>query len=94
LTKVRVSVRIKGRVQGVFFRQSAKEEAQRLGLAGHVCNLPNGDVEAVAEGTEAAVDHFVAWCHHGPPSARVDQVQVREAALTGALTGFTVERQA
>lgn len=90
---VRVSVRIKGRVQGVFFRQSAKEEAQRLKLKGYVSNLPDGDVEALAEGTEEAVKTFVAWCHHGPPSARVDEVQVREEAAQSGLSGFTVERR-
>ncbi|MHB8877523.1 MAG: acylphosphatase [Myxococcaceae bacterium] len=85
-------MRIKGRVQGVFFRQSAMEEARRLGLAGYVRNLPDGDVEALAEGKAESVKAFVEWCHHGPPAARVDAVQLREADAQGGFPGFTVER--
>ena len=92
MTKVRASVRIKGRVQGVFYRQSAADEARRLGVAGYVRNLPDGDVEAVAEGRREAVESFVAWCRRGPPAARVDEVQVREGDAQGGFKGFTVER--
>ena len=93
MKRVRASLRIKGHVQGVFFRHSAREEALRLGLVGYVRNLPEGDVEAVTEGPGEKVKAFVAWCHHGPPSARVEEVQVSEADAQGSFTGFTVERQ-
>lgn len=88
----RASLRIKGRVQGVFFRESARREAERLGVHGFVRNLPDGDVEAVAEGPREALEQFVSWCHQGPPSARVEHVQVAEQPPTQQFSRFTVER--
>ena len=72
----RVQVRVTGRVQGVFFRQSAREQAERLGLSGWVRNLPDGSVEALFEGERPLVEQAVAWCRQGPPRARVDEVVV------------------
>ena len=83
-----VSVRVTGRVQGVAFRWHAEEEARRLGVVGWVRNEVDGSVLLHVEGDRAAVDDLVAWCHHGPPSARVEHVAVREAAPTG-VTDFT-----
>jgi len=77
-----------GRVQGVFFRARAVAEATRLGLAGWVRNRPDGTVEALAEGAPAAVEAFVAWCRHGPPAARVEEVQVSAVPPTGLDRGF------
>lgn len=88
----RASLRIKGRVQGVFFRESARREAERLGVHGFVRNLADGDVEAVAEGPREALEQFVTWCHKGPPSARVEHVQVTEQPPTQQFSRFTVER--
>jgi acylphosphatase len=88
----RASLRIKGRVQGVFFRESARREAERLGVHGFVRNLPDGDVEAVAEGPREALEQFVTWCHKGPPAARVEHVTVTEQPPTQQLSRFTVER--
>lgn len=88
----RASLRIKGRVQGVFFRESARREAERLGVHGFVRNLPDGDVEAVAEGPREALEQFVTWCHRGPPSARVEHVHVTEHPPTQQFSRFTVER--
>jgi acylphosphatase len=88
----RASLTIKGRVQGVFFRESARREADRLGLKGFVRNLESGDVEAVAEGSEQAVEQFIAWCHQGPPSARVEHVGVARQSPSHQFSGFTVER--
>lgn len=68
-----------GKVQGVFFRASAREQAHRLGLRGRAVNLPDGRVEVVAAGDDAAIDALERWLHEGPPMARVDAV-VREAA--------------
>lgn len=89
---VRATIRVSGKVQGVFYRASAMGEAQRLGLVGTVENLPDGSVEAVVEGTTAAVDEFAAWCRVGPPAARVDDVQVRSEPARGEFRTFTVLR--
>lgn len=67
---------VQGRVQGVWFRDSCQRQAGRLGLAGFVTNRPDGAVEAVFEGSPGAVEALVAWCRKGPPSARVDSVEV------------------
>jgi acylphosphatase len=83
-----VSVRVTGRVQGVAFRWHTEEEARRLGVTGWVRNEVDGSVLLHVEGDEVAVNDLVAWCHHGPTSARVENVAVRAAAPTGA-TSFT-----
>jgi len=88
----RASLLISGKVQGVFFRESARQEAERLGVTGWVRNLADGRVEALVEGGKDAVDAFVQWCHRGPPRARVDGVAVKDAAPTGEFPSFTVER--
>jgi acylphosphatase len=84
-----VDLHVTGRVQGVSFRWYAAREATRLGLAGWVRNEPDGSVRAHAEGPHDAVDQFVAWCRHGPPAARVDEVVVEEADRVGA-TSFAI----
>jgi acylphosphatase len=65
---------VSGKVQGVFFRASTRDEAQRLGLRGYAKNLPDGRVEVVACGDVAAVAELEQWLAHGPPAARVDGV--------------------
>lgn len=85
-----VKLRIKGRVQGVFFRESAKEEALRLGLCGWVRNTRDGDVEATVQGAPAEVDEFVSWCHQGPPHAWVESVQVDNSEATEHFQTFRV----
>jgi len=88
----RLRVRITGRVQGVFFRESTRKEAQRLGVQGWVRNLDDGSVEAVVQGPAAEVDAFVEWCHRGPQLARVDAVTVSEEPTPVAPGEFRVER--
>jgi acylphosphatase len=78
---------VHGRVQGVFFRASAREQALRLGLSGHARNLPDGRVEVVASGSAEALDELDAWLQHGPPAARVETV-AREALPEQTLRGF------
>jgi acylphosphatase len=77
---------VHGRVQGVFFRDSCKREAHRAGVAGWVRNEPDGSVGAVFEGPAHAVEELVAWCHEGPPHARVERVEVTETRPDGSTT--------
>jgi len=81
---------VSGRVQGVFFRESTRKEAMRLGLAGHARNLANGTVEVLAVGEPEAVETLYCWLQSGPPMARVDRV-VRVPADVAAADrpGFT-----
>jgi acylphosphatase len=74
---------VHGRVQGVFFRDSCRQEAESEGVAGWVSNEPDGSVSACFEGAPEAVERMVAWCRGGPPRARVDRVDVNQAAPTG-----------
>ena len=90
--RVRAEIVVRGRVQGVFFRASAQQEALSLGLTGEIGNLPDGSVEAVVEGEKRAVDDFVAWCRRGPPSARVEGVEVRHRTCRDEFRTFTVTR--
>jgi acylphosphatase len=78
-----------GRVQGVFFRDSTRREAERRGVAGWARNTPEGTVESVFEGDEAAVEALVAFVRGGPGHASVDAVDVRSEAPEG-LSGFDV----
>jgi len=74
---------ISGRVQGVCFRAYARDEARKLGLRGWVRNLPDGRVEALAQGDPAKLARFEAWCQQGPSHARVREVEVVEEATDG-----------
>ena len=76
-----------GKVQGVFFRDSAQQEAEREGVAGWVRNRDDGAVEAVFEGDPGAVERLVEWCRSGPSSADVEDVEASEEAPEG-LSGF------
>jgi acylphosphatase len=82
-------VRVHGRVQGVFFRDSTRAEARARGVAGWVRNRSDGTVEAWFEGEPDAVEALVAWCGTGPPRASVERVDVEEAEPEG-LDGFEV----
>ncbi|WPC03925.1 acylphosphatase [Pseudomonas sp. MBLB4123] len=82
---------VRGRVQGVYFRQSTLEQAERLGLAGWVRNLDDGRVEVLAEGDEAAVRTLAAWLEHGPSAAQVTAVELQEQPLQG-IAGFVLRR--
>jgi len=66
---------VHGRVQGVFFRDSTRREAQRLGISGHAINLPDGTVEVLAAGPDDALDQLERWLHQGPPMSRVTNVE-------------------
>jgi acylphosphatase len=86
---VRVRMRISGRVQGVYYRDSCRQMAQRLGVAGWVRNLRDGTVEVVAEGPRHDVGALAAWCRNGPPRAEVSGVEIVDEEPEG-LQGFRV----
>ena len=86
---MRRRVVVHGRVQGVFFRDSARREATRLGVSGWIRNCPDGTVESVFEGPSEAVARLVEWCESGPRGAAVERVEVFEEESEG-LAGFEV----
>ena len=81
--------RVRGHVQGVFFRGATREQALRLGIRGHARNLADGSVEVLACGPPDALDTLARWLTHGPPLARVDAVE-REDVDTMPPPGFTI----
>ena len=80
---------VSGKVQGVFFRASTREQALRLGLSGSARNLADGRVEVVAAGDEAAIEALARWLHKGPPTSRVESV-VRDACDAEVAAGFVI----
>lgn len=89
LVKMRILVR--GRVQGVFFRANMAEKAKAEGVHGWVRNLPDGgSIEAVLEGPRDAVERVVCWALRGPPSARVESLQIEILPYTGEYKDFTI----
>ena len=85
------NIRVRGLVQGVFFRASTKEHAASLKISGLVRNEPDGSVYIEAEGEDAALKEFIQWCHHGPAHAVVDRCEFSEAQLKD-FEGFRIER--
>ncbi len=86
----RAHVRVSGQVQGVFFRDSTRQNAEELGLAGWVKNLPDGRVEAVFEGPSEKVREMVRWCEEGPQQASVENVDTDFEGSDEDLQGFEV----
>ena len=87
----RVSLKIYGRVQGVFFRDSCRREAEKLGLSGWVRNEPDGTVQIIAEGEEEKLKEIAEWCKDGPEHAKVEKVEVKWLKPVGAFDSFTVK---
>lgn len=90
MSRARKRVMVTGRVQGVFFRDRVRSEAQRLGVQGWVRNLPAGSVEAIFEAEEADVARMIEFCRKGPSGARVDDIEVTDEPARGEDTGFSV----
>lgn len=78
-------------MQGVFYRATAKDVADLLGIKGWVKNLPDDNVEIRATGSEEILQKFIAWCKQGPPKATVDEVVVEELDLQ-EFNGFRIVR--
>jgi len=90
MNTIRAHLIIEGRVQGVWFRDSTRTEAIRLGLVGWVKNRFDGSVEVVAEGPREKVEQLTAWCHQGPPAARVTRVHEIKEDSTGEFNSFRI----
>jgi acylphosphatase len=86
----RVRVRVHGRVQGVFFRDTLRRRAESRGVAGWVANRGDGTVEAALEGRRADVEALLGFCRQGPARAEVERVEVRDEEPEG-LTEFKIE---
>lgn len=81
---------VRGRVQGVFFRASAREHALTLRLDGHARNLGDGSVEIVVQGNAAAIDRMETWLHDGPPAAEVTELYREDLGVHDVPPGFHI----
>lgn len=90
MSRIRRHLWISGRVQGVCFRYYTRRTALANRVVGWVRNLPDGRVEALFEGEKAAVEATVAWCHQGPETARVNQVEIKEEEISQPCTDFSI----
>jgi acylphosphatase len=87
---LRARVIVHGLVQGVWFRQSTKDEATRIGVGGWAMNLPDGTVQALFEGEKKKVEEIVGWCHRGPSGARVSKVDIFWEPYKGEFKHFDI----
>jgi len=90
--EARARITITGLVQGVFFRREMTDLARRLGISGWVRNLPNGKVEALAEGEKGLLDELIRFCHVGPRGAVVRRVEVEWSDYLGEFRGFRITK--
>ncbi len=90
MAMVRVRLTVSGRVQGVYYRSYAEDEARRLGVTGYVLNRRDGRVEMVIEGDERDAQAMIAWSRQGSPLSRVEDVEVAWEAYTGEFSDFGV----
>lgn len=90
MTTQRLHLHIYGRVQGVFYRATTCDEAQRLGLTGWVRNCPDGCVELIAEGPEQKLIRLREWCRRGPPAAQVERLEEAWSASCVEFSDFAI----
>jgi acylphosphatase len=84
-----LKIRVTGKVQGVYFRDSARKEAENLGIEGFARNEPDGSVYIEAEGSDEALKKFLAWCHEGSRDAAVQSVDHTKHEAIGH-RGFSI----
>ena len=89
---IRARLTISGRVQGVWYRGSTKQQAEDLGLTGWVRNCESGQVEVIVDGADVAIDKLISWCRTGPSMARVTDVRIEFEDYSGEFFGFRVKR--
>ncbi len=89
----RVRLKVLGRVQGVFYRQSTADQARLLGLRGWVANEPDGSVQIDAQGAIEKLESLIIWCRKGPPSAKVENLEIEWLQeLDQEFQGFSILR--
>jgi len=88
--KNQIHLFITGQVQGVFFRSQAKQKARSLGITGWIKNLPNGQIEAVAQGDQNKIKQFIDWCEQGPQLAQVEKVEIKTEQYQSEYQDFEV----
>jgi acylphosphatase len=88
--RARLRMIVSGRVQGVFFRAATADQARVLGVTGYARNLDDGGVEIVAEGARPALELLAGWAHHGPRSARVDELRMEWGGWLDEFSDFSV----
>lgn len=86
-----VSIIVTGKVQGVWYRRSAKEKATELGVTGNVRNQPDGSVAILATGLTNQLDLFIEWCRQGPPGAQISSLDIKYLPLQH-FDKFVIER--
>lgn len=91
MSKKQVILKIHGRVQGVFFRDSIRNKARKLDLTGWVSNESNGTVKVVAEGEEGKLEELIKWCYNGPVIARVEKINIKWQEAAGQFEGFEIK---
>ena len=89
--KINLSIRVMGRVQGVFFRATTLETARTLNINGFVRNEPDGSVFIEGEGSPDGMENFTAWCSHGPAGAKVENITTMPGEVKG-YTSFEIRR--
>jgi len=87
----RVKILVSGRVQGVYFRVFTQNKAKHFSIKGSVRNLPDGRVEIIAEAEPEIMEKFIKWCHKGPITARVDQLEITDIEADEELTVFEIK---
>ncbi len=86
-----IQANVQGRVQGVGFRYSTLQVAEKLGVTGFVRNLADGTVEIVAEGSDDQLNELIDWVHRGPAAAQVTQVDVTRGQDQSRFDRFSIE---
>jgi len=90
MSKVRAHVIISGRVQGVYYRAKAREQAIAMELTGWIKNTPDGKVEGIFEGEQEDVIKMIDWCRQGPPRASVSDLEIEWEEPRGDFSGFII----
>ena len=88
---VHKQLKITGKVQGVYYRASAADEANRLGVNGEVWNMRDGSVGLIAEGEDEVINELITWCRRGPARAEVENVEIKDGELIG-FKNFSIKR--